>query len=73
MDDVEERKGSPSKAEKTHNQIIRESGYFLSDREEASAYNFDRKVQGNEEYDDSDSSDNHRDAVFMSEPDPPGT
>ena len=38
MDDVEERKGSPSKAEKTHNQIIRESGYFLSDRNPERTY-----------------------------------
>lgn len=40
---MEERKGgvSPTKAEKTHNQVIRESGYFLSDREDASAFNFD--------------------------------
>lgn len=42
IDDIEERKGaSPPKGEKTHNQIIRESGYFLSDREEASAYEFE--------------------------------
>lgn len=40
-DDVEERKG-PS--EKTHNQIIRESGFFLSDKEETSAFNFDRSL-----------------------------
>ena len=41
IDDIEEHKGGPSKAEKSHNQFIRESGYFLSDREEASAFNFD--------------------------------
>ena len=42
IDDIEERKGaSPPKGEKSHNQIIRESGYFLSDREEASAYDFE--------------------------------
>jgi len=45
-EDIEERKGnqSPSKAEKSHNQIIRESGFFLSDKEEASAYNFDKML-----------------------------
>ena len=34
MDENEERKGSSPSKEKTHNQIIRESGQFMSDREE---------------------------------------
>ena len=49
----EERKGSPSKAEKTHNQVIRESGYFLSDREDASAFNFDMLQGGSNDLNDS--------------------
>ena len=41
-DEQEERKEGISKPkEKTHNQIIRDSGFFLSDKEEASAFNFD--------------------------------
>ena len=65
---LDERKGSPTKAEKTHNQIIRESGYFLSDREDASAFNFDMLQPGvnNDESHD-------RKSKQMTQPDPPGT
>lgn len=45
MDDNEERKGgvSPSKqTEKSHNQLIRESGCFLSDREDVDQFVLDR-------------------------------
>ena len=66
IDDIEERKGSPSKIEKSHNQIIRESGYFLSDREDASAFNFDKMVNHHGKADDSDG----RDAKSMAELEP---
>jgi len=39
----EEHKGE-SMEEKTHNKIIRETGYFMSDREEVSAFNFDKMI-----------------------------
>jgi hypothetical protein len=65
--DNEERKGSPTKAEKSHNQIIRESGFFLSDKEEASAYNFDRML--NNPHDES----NEKGKKTMTAADPPGT
>ena len=68
IDDQEEQKGSPTKTEKNHNQIIRDSGYFLSDREEASAFNFDKATKG---VNNDDSHDKGRKS--MQEADPPGT
>lgn len=42
---IEESKGGTGKNEGVENQIIRESGFYLSDREEQSAYNFDQALQ----------------------------
>ena len=67
----EERKGSPTKAEKTHNQVIRESGYFLSDREDASAFNFDMLQGGSNDHNDSYEQKKKLSKKVMSQPDPP--
>ena len=48
MDENEERKGSSPSKEKTHNQIIRESGQFMSDREEDDILRLGRQFNDNE-------------------------
>lgn len=60
---MEESKGGH---QKTHNQIIRESGYFISDKEEESAYNFNKLVDYEESAD-------KKVYKIMTQSDPPGT
>ena len=52
MEDVEENKNylneSPNTKDKSHNKLIRESGFFLSDREEQSIFHFENCDNGKE-------------------------
>ena len=54
---VEERKNevlSPDAREEVHNKLIRESGFFLSDKEDQSVFIFDTQLLNNRKHESSD-------------------